>query len=134
MEDLEFRYDQLRDTFHVEPHRPITVYQFGSSDQKKALVGAGTTLYAKPWTREIFVQAEPFPSHRLRHEMAHVFAASVGDPLLGVAFSARFGVPLFGVAFRVRWKGPIPIPRLASGLIEGIAEAADFTDPDGGST
>ena len=53
--------------------------------------------------------------------MAHVFAASFGDPL-------------FGVAFAVRWAGPIPVPHLASGLIEGIAEAADFTDPDGGST
>jgi hypothetical protein len=121
MEDLDFRYDQLRDLFHVEPDQAITVYQFASSEEKKALVGAGATLYAKPWMGEIFVQAEPFPSHRLRHEMAHVFAASFGDPL-------------FGVAFRIEWKGPIPVPRLASGLIEGIAEAADFTDPDGGST
>ena len=48
--------------------------------------------------------------------MAHVFAASFGDPIFGVA---------------LRWRLP---PRLASGLIEGIAEAADFTDPDGGST
>jgi hypothetical protein len=121
MEDLDFRYDQLRDLFKVEPSRAITIYQFANGDEKKILVGAGNTLYAKPWTREIFVQAEQFPSRRLRHEMAHVFAGSFGDPL-------------FGVAFRLRWKGPIPIPRLASGLIEGIAEAADFTDPDGGST
>ncbi len=121
MTDLDFRYDQLRDLFHVEPAGPITIYQFTNGDEKKRLVGAGTTLYAKPWRREIFVQAESFPSHRLRHEMAHVFAASFGDPV-------------FGVALRIRWKGPLPIPRLASGLIEGIAEAADFTDPDGGST
>ena len=121
VEDLAFRYDQLHELFGVEPSGPITVYQFASGEEKKALVGAGSTLYAKPWTREIFVQAEPFPSHRLRHEMAHVFAASFGDPI-------------FGVALRVRWKGPLPLPRLASGLIEGIAEAADFTDPDGTST
>ena len=121
MQDLDFRYRQLRDLFAVEPPEPITVYLFTNADQKKALVGAGGTLYAKPWQREIFVQLEPFPSHRLRHEMAHVFAASFGDPL-------------FGVALHVRWKGPLPIPRLASGLIEGVAEAADFTDPDGGST
>jgi hypothetical protein len=121
MEDLDFRYDQLRAFFQAEPERAITVYQFVNADQKKELVGAGGTLYAKPWTREIFVQGEQFPSRRLRHEMAHVFAASFGDPM-------------FGVAFRVHWKGPIPVPRLASGLIEGIAESADFTDPDGGST
>jgi len=121
MDDLEFRYDQLRDILGVEPAGPITVYQFPNAETKKALVGAATTLYAKPWTREIFVQAAPFPSNRLRHEMAHVFAGAFGDPL-------------FGVAFAVRWKGPLPVPRLASGLIEGVAEAADFTDPDGGST
>ena len=121
MEDLEFRYDQLRDILGVEPAGPITVYQFPNAETKKALVGAATTLYAKPWTREIFVQAAPFPSTRLRHEMAHVFAGAFGDRL-------------FGVALAVRWKGPLPLPRLASGLIEGVAEAADFTDPDGGST
>ncbi len=121
MEDLEFRYDQLRDTLGVEPSGPITVYQFANAEMKKALVGAATTLYAKPWTREIFVQAAPFPSNRLRHEMAHVFAGAFGD---------RF----FGVALAIRWKGPLPVPHLASGLIEGVAEAADFTDPDGGAT
>jgi len=121
MDDLEFRYDQLREILGVEPAGPITVYQFPNAETKKALVGAATTLYAKPWTREIFVQAAPFPSNRLRHEMAHVFAGAFGDRL-------------FGVAFTIRWKGPLPVPHLASGLIEGVAEAADFTDPDGGST
>ena len=121
MDDLEFRYDQLRDILGVEPAGPITVYQFPNAETKKELVGAATTLYAKPWTREIFVQAAAFPSNRLRHEMAHVFAGAFGDRL-------------FGVALAVRWKGPLPLPRLASGLIEGVAEAADFTDPDGGST
>jgi hypothetical protein len=121
MEDLEFRYDQLRDILGVEPAGRITVYQFPSAEAKKALVGAANTLYAKPWTREIFVQAGAFPSNRLRHEMAHVFAGAFGD---------RF----FGIALALVWKGPLPVPRLAMGLVEGVAEAADFTDPDGGST
>ncbi|HEY8927085.1 MAG TPA: tetratricopeptide repeat protein [Polyangia bacterium] len=121
MEDLEFRYDQLRDTLGVEPRGPITIYDFPNAETKKAMVGAAATLYAKPWTREIFVQAWTFPSNRLRHEMAHVFAGEFGDPL-------------FGIALTVTWKGPLPVPRLASGLVEGIAEAADYTDADGGST
>ena len=121
MQDLEFRYDQLRDTFGTEPRGPITVFEFPGPDEKKAWVGAGGTLYAKPWKRQIFVQGDAFPARRLRHEMAHVFAGGFGDPV-------------FGVALAVRWLGPIPVPHLASGLIEGIAEAADFTDPDGGST
>ena len=117
LEDLEFRHDQLARILGVEPKQPITVYQFPSAEAKKELVGAGNTLYAKPWTREIFVQGERFPSARLRHEMAHVFAGEFGDPLFGIALSWR-------------WRGPIPVPVLASGLIEGIAEAADASDPD----
>jgi tetratricopeptide (TPR) repeat protein len=45
-------------------------------------------------------------------------------------FAAGFGDPIFGVSFA--WS--FPLPRLASGLIEGVAEAADYGDPDGRST
>jgi hypothetical protein len=119
-EDLEFRYQQLRQTLGVEPPGPITVWDFPDAAAKKALVGAGHTLYAKPWTREIFVQGESFPSTRLRHEMAHVFAAGFGDPF-------------FGVSLAWRWL-PLPHPVLAIGLIEGVAEAADADAPDGDAT
>jgi hypothetical protein len=119
IEDLEFRYQQLRETFDVEPKLPITVWDFPNAAVKKALVGAGETLYAKPWTREMFVQ-EHFPSSRLRHEMAHVFAGSFGDPF-------------FGVALAWRW-GPLPHPALAMGLVEGVAEAATVSDPYGDAT
>jgi tetratricopeptide (TPR) repeat protein len=119
--DLEFRYHQLVRILGTEPNGRITVYQFPSAAVKKDLVGAGNTLYAKPWTREVFVQADRFPASRLRHELAHVFAASFGDGFFGVSFSWR-------------WWGPVPRPQLASGLIEGIAEAADYGDPDGRST
>jgi hypothetical protein len=120
-EDYEFRYDQLAETLGATPAGPVTVWEFPSADVKKALVGAGHTLYAKPWTREIFLQTERFPSTRIRHELAHVFAGAFGDPLLGVAFAWR-------------WKGPLPLPTLAMGLVEGLAEAADTSDPDGAST
>ncbi len=119
-EDLEFRYQQLQQTLEVEPPGPITVWDFPDAGAKKALVGAGHTLYAKPWTREIFVQGEAFPSTRLRHEMAHVFAAGFGDPF-------------FGVSLAWRWL-PLPHPVLAIGLIEGVAEAADADAPDGDAT
>ncbi|HSZ84247.1 MAG TPA: hypothetical protein VLA14_18305 [Polyangia bacterium] len=122
-EDFEFRYHQLVQTLGAEPVGPVTVWEFPSADVKKALVGAGHTLYAKPWTREIFLQTERFPSSRLRHELAHVFAGAFGDPLFGVAFAWRRHGPL-----------PVPIPTLAMGLVEGLAEAADESDPDGSST
>jgi tetratricopeptide (TPR) repeat protein len=119
--DLEFRYHQLRAILGSEPRTPITVYRFSSAQAKKDLVGAGGTLYAKPWMREIYVQAEHFPASRLRHELAHVFAGAFGDSL-------------FGVSLAWRWWGPLPVPHLGTGLIEGVAEAADFGDPDGRAT
>jgi hypothetical protein len=120
-EDYEFRYAQLVETLGAEPAGRVTVWEFPSADVKKALVGAGNTLYAKPWTREIFLQAERFPSLRLRHELAHVFAGAFGDPM-------------FGIALGWKWKGPLPVPVLAMGLVEGLAEAADWSDPDGNAT
>jgi hypothetical protein len=119
--ELEFRYQQLRATLGVEPRLPVTVWEFPSAELKKSLVGAGQTLFAKPWTREIFVQSEHFPPMRLRHEMVHVFESAFGDRM-------------FGAALVWRWHGPVPLPVLASGLIEGVAEAADSGNPDGPST
>ena len=121
-EDLEFRYHQLRDRLDVQPKLPITVWEFPSADVKKALVGAGGTLYARPWTREIFVQTNRFPARVLQHEMAHVFAGTFGD---------RW----FGMSLAWRWHGPLPLPAFSVGLIEGVAEAVSgAADPDGDAT
>jgi hypothetical protein len=121
-EDLEFRYHQLRDTLGVQPKPPITVWEFPGADAKKALVGAGGTLYARPWTREIFVQTSRFPARVLQHEMAHVFAGTFGD---------RW----FGMSLAWRWHGPLPLPAFSVGLIEGVAVAASAaSDPDDDGT
>lgn len=120
-DDLEYQYASLVDILGVEPEAPITVYRFPSAEAKKDAVGAAQTLYAKPWRREIYVHAERFPAHALRHEMAHVFAASFGDRMFGIALAWRF-------------VGPLPVPRLAMGLIEGVAVAADFDNAHGQST
>ena len=99
MQDLEFRFDQLVRILGVAPRLPISVYLFPSAAAKKDLVGAGGTLYAKPWTQEIFIQAERFPARRLRHELAHVFASAFGDPIFGVSLA---------------WVSPRPGSRAAS--------------------
>jgi hypothetical protein len=117
MQDLEFRYHQLEAVLGIAPAGPVSVYLFPSAEAKKTWVGAGGTLYAKPWKRQIFVQLDRFPARRLRHELAHVFAGAFGDPLFGISLAWR-----------------LPFPRLASGLVEGAAEAADFGDPDGRAT
>ena len=116
LRELEFRYDQLTQILQTEPKTPITVFLFPNADVKKDLVGAGATLFTKPWRQEIFVQVDAFPQEHLRHELAHIFAGSFGDPIFGIS---------------LRW---LPWPKLASGLVEGIAEASDFSDPQGGAT
>lgn len=115
--DLEFRYHQLTRILGTEPTGRVVVYLFPSADAKKDLVGAGATVFTKPWRREVFLHAERFPSTRLRHELAHIFAGAFGDQAFGIS-----------LAWRLPW------PRLASGLVEGLAEAADFGAPDGRST
>jgi hypothetical protein len=118
IEDLEFRYTQLRETLGVAPAGPITVWEFPSAEVKKALVGAGGTLYARPWTREIFIQATRFPARSLQHEMAHVFAGTFGDRWFGLSLAWR-----------------LPLPRFSGGLIEGVAVAASAaSDPDDDGT
>lgn len=116
LRELEFRYDQLEHILGVEPQLPVRVFLFADAEQKKDLVGAGATLFTKPWHQEIYLQVESFPPENLRHELAHIFASAFGDPIFGIS---------------LRW---LPFPRLASGLVEGVAEASDYDNPDGPST
>ena len=83
----------------------LTAYVFADRDQKRELMGAADTSIAKPWRREVYVQASGFPHPVLGHEVAHVVAGSFARGPL------RVGGGL--------WPDP--------GLIEGIAVA---TSPD----
>ena len=111
-EDHEFRYAQLRTRLGGGPIR-IRSYLFESERQKKRLIGAGSTLIARPWDRAIYLNRRPFPHTVLMHELAHVFAADFGDPLLGVSLRWR----------RILGLLPYPTPNL--GLIEGFAVAIE---------
>jgi hypothetical protein len=103
--ELELDHARLRAQLGIEPLTPVHAYLFGSALEKQALMGAGHTYIAKPWRGEIYVNHEPFPQLVLAHELAHVFGARAGDPILGVA---RHGL------------------RLDVGLIEGLAEATSW--------
>lgn len=83
----------------------VTVFAFGSPDQKGALMGASNTYIAKPWRREVYVQTDNYPHTVLGHELAHVVAGAFANGPFAVAG------PLGG------W---VPDP----GRIEGFAVAA----------
>jgi tetratricopeptide (TPR) repeat protein len=103
--DLEFRHSQLSRFLGGAPSETIHVYLYRSEEEKKALVGAGRTQFAKPWRYELHINDKPFPHTSLHHELAHVMAAPVGSGPFRV--TTRLGVwPLMGV-------------------IEGFAVAAD---------
>lgn len=97
--DHEFRYLQLSKFFKLESYRKIGSYIYKSPDQKKRLMGARHTSICDPFGYEMHLNFRQFPHGVLKHEMAHIFAASL-DPFFKVS--------------------------LMAGLTEGIAEAADW--------
>ncbi|WP_437302142.1 hypothetical protein [Sorangium sp. So ce388] len=82
----------------------IRAYLFESAAQKGALMGASRTYVAKPWRREVYLQAAGYPHPTLGHEIMHVLAGA-------------FARGPFKIAGRLG--GWLPDP----GLIEGIAVA-----------
>ena len=89
----------------------VRVYYFASREQKRELTGAANTSIAKPWRREVYVNAEPYPHPVLGHELAHVLAGSFARGPFNVAGGLG---------------GWLPNP----GLIEGIAVAASPDDDE----
>lgn len=106
----EFRYAQVERVFGTAPNGKIRSFYFASADEKRRWMGAQQTEMAKPWRREIYLQHDAFPHDSLRHEIAHVFAGTFGDPVFRVS---------------VKWLGWPPV-WFNVGLIEGAAVAADW--------
>ncbi|MBK8480477.1 MAG: hypothetical protein IPL40_04810 [Proteobacteria bacterium] len=116
--DFEFRYAQLAARLGQAPGH-VRAYLFRSATEKRALIGGGAVFVAKPWRREVYMIAGSVPLRALGHELAHVFAAGAGDPLLGI--SIRW----------TRWRGMALIPQPNLGLVEGFAVAVADQPEDG---
>jgi tetratricopeptide (TPR) repeat protein len=83
----------------------VTAWVYRSAEEKRRLVGAAATEYAKPWLSEIHLVDAPLPHPILRHEVVHAVAAPVAGGLFGVP--ARAGVVI------------------SAGLLEGLASALE---------
>lgn len=103
--DLELRHAQLSRFFGQAPEGKLRVYLHRSPQQKRELVGAAATQFAKPWLMELHLHDEAFPHPVLKHELAHLMAAP-------------FGSGPFRVTTQY-WLWP------NVGVIEGMAVAAD---------
>lgn len=94
----------------ISPPR-ITVFVFADAEQKRRLMGASHTQVAKPWRREVYVNAAGYPHPVLGHELAHALAGTFARGPF------RVGGQLGGL---------VPDP----GLIEGLAVDAAPDDDD----
>ncbi len=96
---------QIERFFATSGPEQVRVYLFANDVEKGQLMGAARTYIAKPWRREVYVQAAGFPHPVLGHELAHVVSGAFGRGPFRVAGSLA---------------GLIPDP----GRIEGVATAA----------
>ncbi|MDE0016268.1 MAG: hypothetical protein OXU51_08785 [Candidatus Poribacteria bacterium] len=103
VEDCEFQYAQLSaylDPEGAELSRKVRAYIYASPEQKKQLIGAGSTSVEDPFGHGFHIHAQGFPHPVLKHELAHVLT--------------------------VPWS-PLKVS-LKIGLHEGIAVAADWSE------
>lgn len=97
--------------FGTQTRERITVFLFASPAEKGRWMGAANTYIAKPWRREVYIQAAPYPHPVLGHELSHVVAGGFGRGPFAIA----------GVL-----GGWLPDP----GRIEGFAVAASPPELD----
>ena len=80
--ECEFHADDLARALGLDapPHVTVTVHR--SAAEKRRLVGAAATDFAKPWLGEVHVVDAPSPHPLLRHELVHAVAGAIaGGPL-----------------------------------------------------
>lgn len=105
-EECDARVGQLETFFATQAKRP-TVFLYANREQKRRLVGASGTQFAKPWLGQLHTDDRGYPHPVLKHELAHLVAGSIGRAPFGV--TAVLG-------------GILPV----QGLVEGAAVAADW--------
>src|SRR6266542_3581418 len=103
--ECEFQVADVARALGVQPPARVIAYVYRSSEEKRRLVGAGATEYAKPWLGEVHVVDAPLPHPVLRHELVHAVGAAIaGGPL---------SVPARDVVL------------VSAGLVEGLAAALE---------
>lgn len=109
--DAEFRYSEVAEFLGSAPPDRIHVFVYRSPEEKRALVGASHTQFAKPWRLEVHVNDSAFPHPSLKHELVHAMAAPFGEPPLHV--TARFKLwPLMGIIEGLAVAGDNPVDEL----------------------
>jgi hypothetical protein len=103
--DCEFHQADVGRALGIADPPRVTAFVHRSAAEKRRLVGAAGTDFAKPWLAEIHLVGGPVPHPILRHEVVHAVAARAARGPLGVP--ARLGV------------------LVSAGLVEGLAAALE---------
>ena len=98
--DCEFRYEQLSKYLNTENSKKVRVYLYSTPQQKKKLIGAGSTFVEDPFGYGFHVHSQGFPHPVIKHELAHVLTADWSP-----------------------WKVSLNV-----GIHEGVAVAADWSE------
>ncbi|HEY6099181.1 MAG TPA: type VI secretion system protein, partial [Anaeromyxobacter sp.] len=105
LDECEFHVHGVSAALGIARPPHVTAYVHRSAEEKRRLVGAAGTDFAKPWLGELHVVDAPLPHPNLRHELVHAIAAAAAE-------------------------GPFRVPARAyvlvsTGLVEGIAVALE---------
>ncbi|MCG9127125.1 hypothetical protein JT359_05930 [Candidatus Poribacteria bacterium] len=98
--DCEFRYEQLSKYLETDSSRKVRVYLYSSPEEKKKLIGAGSTFVEDPFGYGFHIHTQGFPHPVVKHELVHVLTANWSP-----------------------WKVSLNV-----GVHEGVAVAADWNE------
>ncbi|MBI5494809.1 MAG: hypothetical protein HY904_07250 [Deltaproteobacteria bacterium] len=76
--EVERHITEITALAEVTGPETVEVFLYASAEEKHRLTGAGHTLVARPWARQVHVQGTSLPVGALRHELAHVLLAPLG--------------------------------------------------------
>ena len=101
VDDCEFQYTQV--AAYLTPEgaglsRKVRAYIYASPEQKKRLIGAGSTSVEDPFGHGFHIHAQGFPHPVLKHELAHVFTV----PWSPLKLSLNIGIHE-GIAVAADW-------------------------------
>jgi len=95
----EFRLAQILRAFSLQEVAPIESFLYGSVEQRRRLIGVGTTSIAKPWSRQIHLLRQSYQDV-LKHELVHVVAGRFSPTIIHASYSIGL---VEGLAMAVEW-------------------------------